>query len=162
MTTFSTLESPVGELLLVGDDDGLRGLYLPDHQRGPQPAPHWRCDDGALARTRDQLGEYFAGDRTGFDLALAPEGTPFQLEVWDALREIPYGETTSYGQLAAMVGRPGAARAVGAANGRNPISIVVPCHRVGGSAGALTGYAGGVAVKERLLVLEAMSALAAR
>jgi methylated-DNA-[protein]-cysteine S-methyltransferase len=162
MTTFSTLDSPVGELLLVGDDDGLRGLYLPEHKRGPQPAPHWRRDDAALTMAREQLGEYFAGRRTEFDLDLDPVGTPFQLEVWDALREIPYGETISYGQLAAIVGRPSAARAVGAANGRNPISIVVPCHRVVGSTGTLTGYAGGVAVKERLLALEATSAFAAR
>jgi methylated-DNA-[protein]-cysteine S-methyltransferase len=154
MTTYSTFDSPVGELLLVGDDDGLRGLYLPGHRRGPQVAPGWRRDDAALARVRRQLGEYFAGQRTSFDLELAPQGTPFQLEVWAALRAIPYGQTRCYGDLAKELRRPGAARAVGAANGRNPISIVVPCHRVIGAAGALTGYAGGVAVKERLLALE--------
>jgi methylated-DNA-[protein]-cysteine S-methyltransferase len=154
MTTFSTFDSPVGELLLVGDDEGLRGLYLPEHKRGPQVGPGWRRDDAALAAVRAQLGEYFAGERTDFDLPLAPAGTPFQLEVWEQLERIPYGETRCYGDLARELGRPGAARAVGAANGRNPISIVVPCHRVVGSTGTLTGYAGGVAVKERLLAHE--------
>ena len=154
MTTYSTFDSPVGELLLVGDDDGLRGLYLPDHKRGPQVAPGWRRDDAALGAVRAQLAEYFAGDRTDFDLPLAPAGTPFQLEVWDALKRIPYGETRCYGDLAKELGRPGAARAVGAANGRNPISIVVPCHRVVGSTGTLTGYAGGISAKERLLAHE--------
>jgi methylated-DNA-[protein]-cysteine S-methyltransferase len=155
MTTYSSFDSPVGELLLVGDDDGLRGLYLPDHRRGPARAADWARDDAALAGVREQLAEYFAGERTDFDLPLAPAGTPFQLEVWEALRGIPYGETETYGELAARVGRPGSARAVGAANGRNPISIVVPCHRVVGAAGALTGYAGGLEAKERLLAHEA-------
>jgi methylated-DNA-[protein]-cysteine S-methyltransferase len=154
MTTFSTFDSPVGELLLVGDDDGLRGLYLPDHKRGPSVGPGWKRDDAALAATRAQLAEYFAGERTGFDVPVAPSGTPFQLEVWEQLKRIPYGETRCYGDIAKELGRPGAARAVGAANGRNPISIVVPCHRVVGSTGTLTGYAGGVAAKERLLALE--------
>ena len=154
MTTYCTFDSPVGELLLVGDDEGLRGLYLPEHKRGPQVGPGWRRDDAALAAARAQLAEYFAGERTEFDLPLAPAGTPFQLEVWEELKRIPYGETRCYGDLAKELGRPGAARAVGAANGRNPISIVVPCHRVVGSTGTLTGYAGGVAVKERLLALE--------
>lgn len=154
MTTFSTFESPVGPLLLVGDDDGLRGLYLPEHSRGPRVGPGGRRDDDALACVREQLAEYFAGQRVAFDLALASSGTPFQLEVWEALRAIPYGATRSYGELAAALGRPGAARAVGAANGRNPISVVVPCHRVVGSGGALTGYAGGVEAKRALLALE--------
>ena len=154
MTTFSTFDSPVGELLLVGDDDGLRGLYLPEHKRGPQVGPGWRRDDAGLAAVRAQLAGYFAGERTEFDLALSPSGTRFQLQVWEELKRIPYGETRCYGDLAKELGRPGAARAVGAANGRNPISIVVPCHRVIGSTGTLTGYAGGVAVKERLLALE--------
>ena len=151
MTTYSTFKSPVGELLLVGDDEGLRGLYLPDHRRGPQVAAGWRRDDGALAAVRAQLAGYFAGDRTEFDLPLVPDGTPFQLRVWEALKQIPYGETRCYGDLAKQLGRAGAARAVGAANGRNPISIVVPCHRVVGAGGALTGYAGGVVVKRTLL-----------
>jgi methylated-DNA-[protein]-cysteine S-methyltransferase len=154
MTTYSTFDSPVGELLLVGDDDGLRGLYLPGHKRGPRVGADWERDDAALERVRAQLAEYFAGERTDFDLLLAPAGTPFQHEVWEALKQIPFGETRCYGDLARELGRPGAARAVGAANGRNPISIVVPCHRVVGSTGTLTGYAGGVAAKERLLALE--------
>ena len=154
MTTFSTFDSPVGELLLVGDDEGLRGLYLPGHRRGPRVGDGWRRDDAALAAVRAQLAEYFSGERRAFDLPLAPAGTPFQLEVWDALGRIPYGETRGYGDLARELGRPGAARAVGAANGRNPISIVVPCHRVVGSTGTLTGYAGGLEAKERLLALE--------
>jgi methylated-DNA-[protein]-cysteine S-methyltransferase len=103
---------------------------------------------------RDQLDAYFAGERRDFDLQLAPEGTPFRQEVWSALRDIPYGETRSYGQLAAQIGRPGAARAVGLANGRNPIAIVVPCHRVIGSNRSLTGYAAGVERKRQLLELE--------
>jgi methylated-DNA-[protein]-cysteine S-methyltransferase len=154
MTTYATFDSPVGTLLLVGDDDGLEGLYLPDHKRGRTPTDEWRRDDAALAEAKRQLGEYFAGTRTTFDVPLRPAGTPFQREVWEALRRIPYGETRSYGQLAGELGRPGAARAVGAANGRNPISILVPCHRVVGAAGTLTGYAGGVEAKRALLAHE--------
>jgi methylated-DNA-[protein]-cysteine S-methyltransferase len=157
MTVHTThIPSPVGDLVAAGSDDGLVGLWFPDH-RGSVPAdPAWRRDDGAFAALTEQLGEYFAGERTDFDVRLAPAGTAFQRQVWDALREIPYGETRSYGEIAARLGLAAAAsRAVGLANGRNPISIIVPCHRVIGATGALTGYAGGVECKRYLLDLEA-------
>ena len=149
---YSTLTTPIGELLLTADDDGaLTGVNLPN--RHPDTAG-WVRDDEALAEPRRQLTEYFGGERAGFDLELRPAGGPFQLRVWEALREIPYGETASYGELAQRLGAPGAARAVGAANGRNPLAIVVPCHRVIGASGALTGYAGGLECKRALLDLE--------
>ena len=154
---YSTLTTPIGELLLTADDDGaLTAVDLPNHHRD---ATGWERDDVLLADARAQLTEYFAGERTVFDLPLRPTGTPFQLRVWDALLRIPYGETASYGEIARELGEPGhdhrLARAVGAANGRNPIAIVVPCHRVIGSAGSLTGYAGGLECKRALLDLEA-------
>ena len=149
---YSTLTTPIGELLLTADDDGaLTGVNLPN--RHPDPAG-WERDDELLADARRQLTEYFAGERTAFDLPLRPAGAPFQLRVWEALMRIPYGETASYGELARELGHPTAARAVGAANGRNPIAIVVPCHRVIGSNGSLTGYAGGLECKRALLDLE--------
>ena len=149
---YSTLTTPIGELMLTADDDGaLTGVNLPD--RHPDPAG-WERDDELLADARRQLSEYFAGERTTFDLPLRPAGAPFQLRVWEALLRIPYGETASYGELARELGHPTAARAVGAANGRNPIAIVVPCHRVIGSNGSLTGYGGGLECKRALLDLE--------
>ena len=149
---YSTLTTPIGELLLTADDDGaLTGVNLPN--RHPDPAG-WEPDDELLADARRQLTEYFAGERTTFDLPLRPAGAPFQRRVWEALLRIPYGATASYGELARELGHPTAARAVGAANGRNPIAIVVPCHRVIGSNGSLTGYAGGLECKRALLDLE--------
>jgi methylated-DNA-[protein]-cysteine S-methyltransferase len=149
---YSTLTTPIGELMLTADDDGaLTGVNLPN--RHPDPAG-WERDDELLADARRQLSEYFAGERTTFDLPLRPAGAPFQLRVWEALLRIPYGETASYGELARELGHPTAARAVGAANGRNPIAIVVPCHRVIGANGSLTGYAGGLECKRALLDLE--------
>lgn len=149
---YSTLTTPVGELMLTADDDGaLTGVNLPN--RHPDPSG-WERDDELLADARRQLTEYFAGERSTFDLPLRPVGAPFQLRVWEALLRIPYGETASYGELARELGHPTAARAVGAANGRNPIAIVVPCHRVIGSDGSLTGYAGGLECKRALLDLE--------
>ena len=149
---YSTLTTPIGELMLTADDDGaLTGVNLPN--RHPDPAG-WERDDALLGDARRPLTEYFAGERTTFDLPLRPEGAPFQLRVWDALLRIPYGETASYGDLARELGHPTAARAVGAANGRNPIAIVVPCHRVIGANGSLTGYAGGLECKRALLDLE--------
>jgi methylated-DNA-[protein]-cysteine S-methyltransferase len=150
----TTIESPVGDLLLIGDGERLLGLHMQEGRRPGHAPPDAKTASEPFAATREQLGEYFAGERTDFDLPLAPVGTPFQEEVWGALREIPYGETASYGELAERIGRPSASRAVGMANGRNPISIVVPCHRVIGASGELTGYAGGVERKRFLLELE--------
>jgi methylated-DNA-[protein]-cysteine S-methyltransferase len=154
MNFFTTDTSPIGELTLVGDGDALAGLYMTDHRHRPPLPPGARRDDAPFAEARRQLGEYFAGERTDFDLRLRMEGTSFQREVWRALRDIPYGHTLSYGELARGIGRPDASRAVGLANGRNPISIVVPCHRVVGSTGSLTGYGGGMDRKRFLLDLE--------
>jgi|SRR5215211_1573555 len=149
---YSILRTPIGELQLTADDDGaLTGVNLPGCHADPRL---WIRDDDALRAARTQLTEYFGGERTAFELPLRPGGGAFQLRVWEALRAIPYGETTSYGALARALGAPGAARAVGAANGANPIAIVVPCHRVVGASGALTGYAGGLACKRALLDLE--------
>ncbi len=156
MTTvhYSTMDSPCGELLLVSDGQALVAVWFPPHPQLPSGAV--RADElPLLVEARHQFAAYFTGELHDFDLPLAPAGTPFQQEVWAALRAIPYAETTSYGALARSVGRPLAARAVGAANGRNPLAIVVPCHRVIGGDGTLTGYAGGHARKRLLLDLEA-------
>jgi methylated-DNA-[protein]-cysteine S-methyltransferase len=158
MTHYTTVDSPLGELLAIGDEDGLSDLYLPTGKHVRQTPGDARRDDAALADVREQLDEYFAGRRRDFDLRLNPHGTPFQLRVWLALREIPYGETASYGKQAAAIGDPGSARAVGLANGRNPISIIVPCHRVIGADGSLTGYGGGIEAKRWLLDHEAKHA----
>jgi methylated-DNA-[protein]-cysteine S-methyltransferase len=148
--------SPLGELLLVGErgPDGsvlLRGLYLPEHRRGPAVQPEWRESEAAFTPARAELEAYFAGERTAFDLRLDVHGTGFQQQVWTELARIPFGETISYAELASRIGRPGAARAVGSAVARNPVSIVVPCHRVVGALGSLTGYAGGTERKAWLL-----------
>ena len=150
MTKYTIFDGPEGPLLLAVDDDGrLVRLHFAHDTRAIDA--DWVEDADALAPIIRQLEEYFAGERTEFDLALAPTGTPFQLEVWDQLCRIPYGETISYGELAKRVDRPGAARAVGAANGQNPIAIVVPCHRVIGADGSLTGFGGGLPWKRWLL-----------
>lgn len=152
--TQDTLETPFGRLRLVGSDRGLRAILWPDDDpsrvglAGAAIAPG-SCD--VLVEAARRLDAYFEGARTGFDLPLDLRGTAFQLAAWRELSSIPYGETRTYSEQAAALGRPGAARAVGAANGRNPISIVLPCHRVVGSNGALTGFAGGIEVKRRLL-----------
>jgi methylated-DNA-[protein]-cysteine S-methyltransferase len=145
----SIIGSPIGDLLVTGNGVAITGLYTPGH--GRRPEPDWVRDDAAFADLRRQLAEYFAGDREDFELPLAPVGTPFQQSVWAALQRIDYATTATYGQLAVGLGLPTAMRAVGAANGRNPISIVVPCHRVIGANGSLTGYAGGLAAKRWLL-----------
>ena len=146
---FTVLDSPLGGLLAVRDEVGLTGLYLPTARHVVSPHPTWRRDDAAFDEVRGQLAEYFAGTRMDFELPLNPAGTPFQLAVWAALREIPYGETTSYGKIAAAIGRPDAARAVGWANGQNPISIIVPVppgHRRGRLAHRLRRRAAGQAL----------------
>ena len=153
-TIWTTLSSPVGDLLLTGDGHSLGSLHLFDSSR-PTLAPSGHRRDDAFAEARAQLGEYFDGDRTTFELSLTPKGTPFQLRVWHALRAIPYAATASYGEVAAAIGSPSAARAIGLANGRNPIAIVIPCHRVIGADGSLVGYGGGLDRKRRLLDLEA-------
>ncbi len=152
--THTTVDSPFDALTLVADDGRLCGLYMVDQRHRPPDIEFGVRDARAFATAVSQLGEYFVGQRTAFDLDLAPAGTPFRRTVWDRLRAIPYGETRTYGQLAAELGRPGAARAVGLANGANPIGIVVPCHRVVGADGSLTGYGGGLERKRRLLELE--------
>jgi methylated-DNA-[protein]-cysteine S-methyltransferase len=148
------VDSPVGPLTLVAVGGVLVGLYMAAQRHVPGPETFGVPDPGPFTETRRQLREYFDGERTGFDLPLELDGTAFQRRVWAALRDIPFGTTVSYGTLADRIGRPTAARAVGLANGRNPISIVVPCHRVVGSGGGLTGYGGGVERKQYLLALE--------
>lgn len=149
--SFTFVDSPLGPLLLVGREGALTGLYLGSHERCPQPDPAWTEDAAAFAGVAAQLEEYFAGRRTTFDVDVDLVGTPFQVEVWRALQEIPHAETISYAELARRIGRPAAVRAVGAANGRNPVSIIVPCHRVIGADGSLTGYGWGVDRKVWLL-----------
>jgi methylated-DNA-[protein]-cysteine S-methyltransferase len=145
------MESPIGWLRLVVEDGALVGLFMEEHARAPARAAVAGEDHPLLDQAARQLAAWFAGEQISFDLPLRPEGTPFQIAVWQALREIPYAETRSYLEIAAGLGQPKAVRAVGAANGRNPISIVVPCHRVIGANGALTGYAGGLERKRWLL-----------
>jgi methylated-DNA-[protein]-cysteine S-methyltransferase len=154
MLRYTSTDSPIGELLLVGDDRALRGLYMQAGRKATAIAPEWEHDPSAFSDARSQLSEYFAGERTRFDVALAIEGTPFQRRVWRALQDIPYGETISYGELARRIDQPTAPRAVGLANGRNPISVILPCHRVIGADGTLTGYGGGTERKRLLLELE--------
>jgi len=152
---YTTFDSPLGELLLSGDGHALHGLYMQEGRTAIAVHPDWQEDDGAFADARGQLDEYFDGRRTDFDLPLAMEGSSFQRRVWRALQDIPYGETISYGEQARRLGPPATPRNVGATNGRNPISIIVPCHRVVGSDGSLTGYGGGLERKRLLLDLEA-------
>ena len=150
-TFFTTMPSPVGRLTLIGSGDHLVGLRF----EGERPPTGSVRDDRRLRDAVAQLDEYFAGRRTRFDLPLAPPGTPFQKAVWRALTRIPYGETASYGDIARAIGKPAASRAIGSANHRNPIAIVIPCHRVIGADGSMTGYGGGLDRKRLLLSLEA-------
>ncbi len=150
---FTRIESPVGPLLLVASDAGLHHVMFANSKRA-KPDPNWQEDASLLREAIQQLRGYFAGELESFDLVLAPEGTEFQCQVWRNLRDIPFGETISYGELAKRVGNPKASRAVGAANGQNPIPIIIPCHRVIGSDGKLTGFGGGLPIKEKLLALE--------
>jgi len=152
---YARIDSPVGPLLLAASDDGLHAIEFHDARHPVKRGDDWRDGNHPLLREAErQLREYFAGKRRSFDLPLAPKGTPFQREVWQALASIPYGRTSSYGELAARVGRPSASRAIGAANGRNPLPIVLPCHRVIGADGSLTGFGGGLPTKQFLLKLE--------
>ncbi|MEV6642643.1 methylated-DNA--[protein]-cysteine S-methyltransferase [Amycolatopsis sp. NPDC051371] len=150
----AVIASPIGPLTLVGDGEALAGLYFDGHLRTPRLTDLGPRDDDGFETAKQQLGEYFAGTRREFDLELAPRGSAFEKQVWALLTKIPYGETRTYGQLAAELGDPGAAQAVGNANGWNPISVIVPCHRVVGTSGGLTGYAGGLTRKRFLLGLE--------
>jgi methylated-DNA-[protein]-cysteine S-methyltransferase len=156
MTHYAHLSTPVGELLLTAADDTLTGLYLPREARTPDPS--WDEGGDFLDEVRRQLRAYFAGQRQAFDMPLAPAGTIWQRRVWDELARIPYGQTISYVELARRAENPSAVRAAGAANGRNPISIVIPCHRVIGADGRLTGYSGGLEAKRWLLNLEGIAA----
>ena len=149
------LDTPIGELLLAGDEEALCLVGFPEGSMRREPEPDWIYKEKPFKTARQQLTEYFAGDRREFDLPLKLSGTEFQMSVLHALQKIPYGETTSYSDIAERIGRPKAVRAVGAANGRNPIPIIVPCHRVIGSHGDLTGFGGGLDTKEALLRLEA-------
>jgi len=151
---YTWMESPVGKLLLARDEAGLRSVSFETSNRAEVVRDDWVKDEAALKEAVRQLRDYFAGELREFDLELAPVGTEFQLRVWKALRAIPYGETISYGELARRVGNIKASRAVGLANGCNPIAIIVPCHRVIGSDGSLTGFGGGLRNKEILLELE--------
>lgn len=151
---YGQMQTPIGVLRLVADDIGLREVWFSTgrHQRSPQA--HWVHASAPLAQARQQLEEYFAGERQQFDLPLHPLGTPFQTQVWWELSRIPYGTTISYGELARRIEQPAAVRAVGAANGRNPLPIVLPCHRVIGANGSLNGFGGGLPTKQFLLSLE--------
>lgn len=151
---YTTLESPVGPLLLAGDAEALRLVSFESSKHAARPQADWRQDKAPFAEVTRQLQAYFCGELREFDVPLALEGTDFQRRVWNVLRGIPYGETISYLQLAERIGNPKAVRAVGLANRSNPIPIIVPCHRVIGSDGSLTGFGGGISTKKKLLELE--------
>ena len=155
---YTVIDSPVGPLTLVGTDGALSGLYMDRQRYRPPPHTFGEPDGAPFSQVIDQLTEYFAGRRREFTVPVRLTGTPFQRTVWAALREIPYGGTVSYSELAVSIGRPAAARAVGLANGKNPISIIVPCHRVVGATGSLTGYGGGLPRKQYLLDFESGNA----
>lgn len=152
--SYSTFESPVGELLLAGDEASLHYLSFPSGHKAFGPSPKWQRNDAPFAGVKAQLAAYFDGELQAFDLPLTLHGTDFQKSVWEYLATIPFGETRSYGQLALELGTPKASRAVGAANGANPLPVILPCHRVIGSTGKLTGFGGGLPTKTFLLELE--------
>ena len=156
MISYTWVDSPLGRILLTSDRDNLTGLYFEGQKYQFAPGPDDRLEESLdlFQETAEQIRDYFAGTRAEFTIPLGPNGTPFQGQVWEELTKIPYGATTTYGALALALGRPAAARAVGAAVGRNPISIIIPCHRVIGRNGSLTGYAGGLDRKKALLVRE--------
>lgn len=156
MHYYDFYDGPQGKMLLVANDDGLSGVYFSGQKYFPQIDPEWRQDasNASLCQAKRELAEYFSGKRERFEMTLAPEGTPFQRSVWKAIFAVDFGKTITYGELAHRAGCPGSARAAGAATGRNPISVIVPCHRIVGSDGSLTGYAGGLDRKRALLALE--------
>lgn len=156
MKRYDYYDSPLGRMLLVAEDEALSAVYFTDQKYVREPGAGWRRDPDAapLRAARRELAEYFGGRRTVFDVPLAAEGTPFQRAVWKAIAAVPFGATISYAELARRAGRPGSARAAGAATGRNPLSVIVPCHRIVGGDGSLTGYAGGIGRKRALLALE--------
>jgi methylated-DNA-[protein]-cysteine S-methyltransferase len=158
MTTHTITDSPIGELTLVADEGKLTGVYFPHHWYKPDPDTFGPRSDAGFGEVTEQLAEYFAGDRRRFELALEPRGVAFQALVWGLIAQIPYGETVTYGDLAREVGGGATPKDVGAAVGRNPVSVIVPCHRVVGRDGSLTGYAGGLARKRFLLDLEERAA----
>ena len=164
MRYYDTFNSPQGEMLLVATDDGVAGIYFTGQKYFPKKEKEWRRDpDHALLKqAKRELAEYFAGKRRSFSVALDPDGTPFQRSVWKSIAKVAFGKTLTYGELAKRTGHPGSARAAGAATGRNPIGIIVPCHRILGSGGALTGYAGGLHRKRALLELEGIRPDASR
>jgi len=155
---FTYIDSPFGQLFVRGDGQFVTGLFMPEHSGWLGPEASWQKSDVPFVAVRDQLAEYFGGDRQHFDVPLILVGTPFQRRVWRELDRIPFGTTITYAQLAQRIGRPTASRAVGRANGRNPISIIVPCHRVIGADAGLTGYGGGIERKRWLLDFEARAA----
>ncbi|MGV9573094.1 methylated-DNA--[protein]-cysteine S-methyltransferase [Streptomyces nigra] len=159
MRRHTVIDSPYGPLTLVAEDGVLCGLYMTDQRHRPAEETFGRLDASPFAQTEEELEAYFAGELRQFTVPLHLKGTPFQLTVWNHLRTIPYGETRTYGQLAEALGKRGASRAVGLANGKNPIGIIVPCHRVIGATGSLTGYGGGLPRKQRLLAFESGAAL---
>ncbi|WP_344398133.1 methylated-DNA--[protein]-cysteine S-methyltransferase [Streptomyces longisporus] len=159
MKHHTVIDSPYGPLTLVADDGILCGLYMTEQRHRPPEESFGTRNETLFAEAEEQLEAYFSGDLKEFTLELHLHGTPFQRTVWGRLREIPYGETRSYGELATALGNPSASRAVGLANGRNPIGIIVPCHRVVGANGSLTGYGGGLDRKQRLLDFESGKAL---
>lgn len=158
MNKYSHFQSPLGQLTIQANEQGILGVWLPVYTTQPEELGEKDESFPILVEAKVQLGEYFASERTEFSLPLAPQGTDFQQKVWHALCNIPYGESWSYQELAESIGKPTASRAVGTANGRNPISIIVPCHRVIGKNGQLTGYAGGLEAKKTLLKLEGVIA----
>ncbi len=159
---YDVIETPIGPLLVAADEAGLRRIHFAERGKARRPEAGWTRDPAPFRPLAGQLAEYFAGKRHSFSLELAPRGTEFQLATWRALARIPYGTTISYAELARRVGRPAASRAVGAANGANPLPIVVPCHRVIGADGSLTGFGGGLPIKRALLELEGAACVAPR
>lgn len=159
MHCYDTFEGPQGRMLLLANDEGLAGVFFNRQKHHPKRQADWKKDPHhrVLRQAKRELAEYFAGKRTRFGVALSPKGTPFQRSVWKAIATVGFGETITYGELARRAGHPGSARAAGAATGRNPIGIIVPCHRIMGSNGSLTGYAGGLQRKRALLALEGVA-----